>query len=206
MNFAYFRKSKHSLETTLTNVRENAEKNGWKVLGETSLPENAGKMILICRPEWVKILLDKDPQLIGFLPCAISVYKNGNDVMIGTGQPSVIKALAQNEEIAQVASIAEQQIQALIHTSAGIEKLKPIHVKLYSTTTCPYCKMEKSWLDEKKITHEMVYVDQNPDEAQKMVEKTGQMGVPVTEIQFKEGQPEFVIGFEQSRLAQILEV
>ena len=72
--------------------------------------------------------------------------------------------------------------------------------------TCPYCKMEKSWLDEKKITHELVYVDKNQEKAQYMVEKTGQMGVPVTEIEYEEGEPEYIIGFDKPKLAQILHV
>lgn len=37
----------------------------------------------------------------------------------------------------------------------------------------------------KKIKHDLIFVDLNPLAAQKMVEKTGQMGVPVTEIEFE---------------------
>lgn len=66
--------------------------------------------------------------------------------------------------------------------------------------------MEKSWLDEKKIKHDVVYVDLNPTEAQKMVDKTGQMGVPVTEILFDEGESEYVIGFDKPKLSQLLQV
>jgi glutaredoxin 3 len=79
-----------------------------------------------------------------------------------------------------------------------------VKVKLYSTLSCPYCKMEKAWLDEKKIDHEVVYVDQNQQEAIEMVRKTGQMGVPVTEIIHKNGDPEFVIGFDVPRLSGAL--
>ena len=80
------------------------------------------------------------------------------------------------------------------------------HVKLYSTLTCPYCIMEQSWLESKKIQHEVVHVDLNPKEAEYMVEKTGQMGVPVTEIGCKDGKMEYVIGFDQTHLEQILHV
>lgn len=79
-------------------------------------------------------------------------------------------------------------------------------VKLYSTVSCPYCRMEKAWLEGNKINHEVVYVDQNQEEAVKMVRKTGQMGVPVAEIEFEDGDSQFVIGFDVPKLSEILEV
>lgn len=82
--------------------------------------------------------------------------------------------------------------------------MKPTKIKLYSTHTCPYCMMEKTWLEDEKIEHEVVYVDVNREEAQKMVDKTQQMGVPVTEISFENGKTEFVIGFNKPILTQIL--
>ena len=163
-------------------------------------------MILICRPDWIKTIIDADYNLLGFLPCAISVFKKGNDVLIGTGQPAVLKALTQDQNIAELASNADEQIKKLIHESAGIEELRPKRVKLYSTMTCPYCKMEHAWLDSKKIEHDVVFVDLNTDAAQAMVDKTGQMGVPVTEIQYEEGEPVYIIGFDKPRLSQILGV
>ena len=84
--------------------------------------------------------------------------------------------------------------------------MKAKKVKLYSTVSCPYCRMEKAWLEGNKIDHEVVYVDQNQEEAVKMVRKTGQMGVPVTEIEFEEGDSRFVIGFDAPKLSEILEV
>lgn len=206
MNLAYFRKSKFSVEKTIKNVSENAKEAGWKILGEVDLPEKSGKMILICRPEWVKVVLANDHNLIGFLPCSISVFKKGNDVLVGTGQPAVIKAITQNKDIAALATQADEQIKELIHKAAGVGELKPTNVKLYSTMTCPYCKMEKSWLEEKKVNHEVIYVDLNPKEAEKMVEKTGQMGVPVTEVQYDEAESEYIIGFDKPKLSQLLNV
>ncbi len=82
--------------------------------------------------------------------------------------------------------------------------MKPTHIKLYSTHTCPYCMMEKAWLEQEKIEHEVVYVDSNQEEAMRMVDKTKQMGVPVTEIKYEDGREEFVVGFDKPRLSQIL--
>jgi len=79
-------------------------------------------------------------------------------------------------------------------------------IKLYSTTTCPYCTMEASWLDKKGVKYEKVLVDQNQHEAVDMVKKTGQMGVPVTAIKYENGEEEFIVGFDKPQLSQILEV
>ena len=70
--------------------------------------------------------------------------------------------------------------------------------------SCPYCKMEKAWLDENNIKHEIVYVDQDQSAAQEMVEKTGQMGVPITEISYAEKEPMYVLGFDKSYLSELL--
>jgi len=55
-------------------------------------------------------------------------------------------------------------------------------VKIYSTPTCPYCKLAKDYLNEKKITFEDIDVASHSDAAQEMIKKSGQMGVPVLEI------------------------
>lgn len=204
MNIAYFRKSTFSLENTVENLVKNAKKESWKILGQTDLPENTGKMILVCRPEWVKSVIKSDYNLLGFLPCSISVFKKDNGVLIGTGQPAVMQAISKDPAIQKMAAQADQEIQKLINTSAGVGELKPKDVTLYSTMSCPYCKMEKDWLDKNKVKHKVIYVDLDQQEAQKLVEKTGQMGVPVTEIIFDNNESEYIIGFDQPRLSQSL--
>jgi arsenate reductase-like glutaredoxin family protein len=64
--------------------------------------------------------------------------------------------------------------------------------------------MEQSWLENNKIKHDIIHVDLNPKAAQDMVEKTGQMGVPVTEITYDEGESEYIIGFDKPKLSQLL--
>lgn len=72
-------------------------------------------------------------------------------------------------------------------------------VIMYSTPTCGYCNLAKDFFDEKGI--EVEVFDVSVDEARRteMLEKTGQMGVPVIDI-----DGEVVIGFDQARIAQIL--
>ncbi|MFH1448122.1 MAG: glutaredoxin domain-containing protein [Candidatus Micrarchaeota archaeon] len=68
-------------------------------------------------------------------------------------------------------------------------------VKVYSTPTCPYCNMAKSYLKEHDIQFTEVDVAADQDAAKQIVEKTGQMGVPVIEIDGK-----YVIGFDKDAL------
>lgn len=72
-------------------------------------------------------------------------------------------------------------------------------VKVYSTPTCPYCVMAKQWLESKKVPFEDVNVAADHQAAMEMVEKTGQMGVPVIEV---DGQ--FVVGFDAESIEKLL--
>lgn len=81
---------------------------------------------------------------------------------------------------------------------------KPKHVKVYATSTCPYCKMEKQWLDKQNIVHDYVVLDYDEAAAREMVQKTGQMGVPVTEFTYDGAPTEYVIGFDVPELSRRL--
>jgi glutaredoxin-like YruB-family protein len=72
-------------------------------------------------------------------------------------------------------------------------------VKVYSTPTCPYCKLAKDYLKEKNIAFEDIDVAANSDAAQEMVKKSGQMGVPVLEIN---GQ--IIVGWNKSAIEEAL--
>ncbi len=72
-------------------------------------------------------------------------------------------------------------------------------IKVYSTKTCPYCTIEKDFLKQNKIEFEDVDVSDNHKAANEMVKKSGQMGVPVTEI-----DGEIVVGFDKEKLKKIL--
>jgi len=74
-------------------------------------------------------------------------------------------------------------------------------VIVYSTRTCPWCVKVKDFLKENNVEFKEIYVDEDHEAAKKMVEDTGQMGVPVTEI----GE-QFVIGYDVSRLKELLKL
>ncbi len=68
------------------------------------------------------------------------------------------------------------------------------NVKVYSTPTCPYCQHAKQFLKDNNIEFENIDVAADPAKGQEMVKETGQMGVPVIEI-----DGEFIIGFDQEK-------
>ncbi len=72
-------------------------------------------------------------------------------------------------------------------------------IKVYSTPACPYCYTVKAFLDEQGFAYEDIDVAENARAREEMVNKSGQMGVPVVEI---DGQ--IVIGFDKERISQIL--
>ena len=55
-------------------------------------------------------------------------------------------------------------------------------VKVYSTPLCPWCKKLKAWLAENKVEFEEIDVSNNEAAAHEMIEKSGQMGVPVVDV------------------------
>ncbi|MFK2825472.1 glutaredoxin family protein [Bacillus sp. B190/17] len=72
-------------------------------------------------------------------------------------------------------------------------------VTVYSTNTCPYCTMMKNFLQEKNVPFTEVNVQQDREAAQRLVETTGQMGVPQTEIN---GQ--WVLGYDPDAVMKLL--
>lgn len=64
--------------------------------------------------------------------------------------------------------------------------------------------IEVSRLESRKVELEMVMIDEEVAAAEETVRATVQTGVPVTEIQFPEGEPAHMIGFDRPRLASLL--
>jgi len=72
-------------------------------------------------------------------------------------------------------------------------------VAIYTTPTCPYCKRAKEYLSRKGISYQEYNVAVDRDKAKEMIQKSGQMGVPVITI-----DNEVVVGFNQVQLDSLL--
>ncbi|HZW69114.1 MAG TPA: glutaredoxin domain-containing protein [Pseudogracilibacillus sp.] len=70
---------------------------------------------------------------------------------------------------------------------------------VYVTDTCPYCTMMVNHLKERNIKYRTVNVQHDQSAAQRLMAKTGQMGVPQTEINGK-----WILGFDPNGVEQAL--
>lgn len=72
-------------------------------------------------------------------------------------------------------------------------------VLLFTTPTCPWCVRAKAYLRERSVPFRDVDVSRDPAAARDLVRRTGQIGVPVIEI---DGRP--IVGFDRARIDQLL--
>ena len=93
---------------------------------------------------------------------------------------------------------------------ATANKSKPTQTKttqsknsvfIYSTSSCPYCQMAKDYLKEHNITYNEYDVGKDKTKAEEMIEKSGQMGVPVIDI-----NGEIIIGFDREKIKKALHI
>ncbi len=74
-------------------------------------------------------------------------------------------------------------------------------VTIYSTPTCVFCNAAKSFFDEHEVKYTEHNVASDLEARQEMIEKSGQMGVPVITI-----GDDLVVGFDESKLSDLLEI
>lgn len=72
-------------------------------------------------------------------------------------------------------------------------------VKIYTTPTCPWCKKTKEFLKAKKVKFKEFDVTTDEKAREKMIKISGQMGVPVIDIDGK-----IIIGFEEKDIEKAL--
>ncbi|MCX6760636.1 MAG: glutathione S-transferase N-terminal domain-containing protein [Candidatus Nealsonbacteria bacterium] len=74
-------------------------------------------------------------------------------------------------------------------------------IKVYVTPICPYCVTLKSFLKEHNIEFEEIDVSGNDKLIDEIIEKTGQMGVPVMDI-----NGELIVGFDKEKISKLLDI
>lgn len=80
-----------------------------------------------------------------------------------------------------------------------------MQVRIYSTTTCPYCKRLKDYLGEHNVSYEEKLVDQDGAAKEQMIaDSEGFMGVPYTVITKDDGAKEKIVGFDQKKINEVL--
>ncbi|HIH39094.1 glutathione S-transferase N-terminal domain-containing protein [Candidatus Woesearchaeota archaeon] len=74
-----------------------------------------------------------------------------------------------------------------------------MEVKIYSTQICPWCVKAKDYLKSKKITYKEYDVGEDDKARKEMIDKSGQMGVPVLDIGGR-----IIVGFNQAAIDEAL--
>lgn len=89
--------------------------------------------------------------------------------------------------------------------SGILSEVKPIFltsmkkVTIYTTPTCTYCNMAKEYFAEHGVQYDAFDVAKDLSKRAEMVQKSGQMGVPVIDI-----DGEVIVGYDQPRIAEAL--
>ncbi|MBN2353806.1 MAG: glutathione S-transferase N-terminal domain-containing protein [Spirochaetales bacterium] len=72
-------------------------------------------------------------------------------------------------------------------------------VSIYTTPSCPYCTMAKQYMSSKNLSYTEYDVSRDTRKAEEMVRKSGQMGVPVIEINGR-----VILGFNRPEIDRAL--
>lgn len=71
-------------------------------------------------------------------------------------------------------------------------------ITVFTTPTCAYCQMVKTYLTRKGKEYKVVDLVENPEVRQSLFEKTGAMSVPITQVDDK-----FIIGWKPAEFGKI---
>ena len=72
-------------------------------------------------------------------------------------------------------------------------------IKIYSTPTCHFCHMAKDYFTSKGIAYEDFDVSADLEKRKEMIDKSGQMGVPVILV-----KDQVIVGFNKPKIMDIL--
>ncbi len=73
------------------------------------------------------------------------------------------------------------------------------NVTIYTTSSCGYCKMAKEFFTANNVTYTEYNVGTDIEKRKEMIEKSGQMGVPVIFV-----DNEMTVGFDKTKLSSLL--
>ena len=205
MNIAYFRKTVRSVDEAVAAVTQSLKKRNMAITGETTLP-GGSVLIQFIDTANTATLLEADRMLLGLVPMAVMVEKKGGVVSVGIMNPQILAGTPAMETLEKTIGMMDANLKALVNEAAGVGEPKIESARLYSTATCPYCKMEKEYLEKNNVSFDLVMVDADRKAAEEMVAKSGQTGVPQTEVRYDSGDYDLIIGFDKGRLNQLLSI
>jgi glutaredoxin 3 len=82
-----------------------------------------------------------------------------------------------------------------------------MQITVFSTTTCPYCKMLKDYLGQKNVTYTEKLVDNDEVAKDEMMKKSGgYLGVPFSVVTKDSGEEVRIVGFDRMKFDEIMGV
>lgn len=186
----------NSHEELLSNQQEG--KNNYLLLYKK------GSELSECSYKNLKNVLENHNDIIDVMTANISEVRDIHEkygvssvptLMIFKGNKFVKAEKGCNEE-----SFYKSLFESSLYTSTSSDKEKPQkRVKVYSTPSCSWCTTLKKHLDLNGIKYTDIDVSRNQNAAEEMVKKSGQQGVPQTDIG---GQ--IIVGFDKKRINSLL--
>ena len=73
------------------------------------------------------------------------------------------------------------------------------NITIYSTPTCHFCQMAKAYMKENNIPYTEYNVASDLERRKEMIDKSGQMGVPVIDVGGK-----IIVGFDEAQFAEAI--
>lgn len=205
MNIGYFRKTERTIAEAVAAVKKGLEKMGIEATGERTLPSGSVVIQFVDEKNAAKILKE-DRMLFGLIPMSVLVESRDGAVSVGIVNPQLLMGSPNVQALGGVVEDMTKEMRGLVNEAAGVGDPKVENIKLYSTATCPYCRMEKDYLEKKGVKFDLVMVDADRAAAEDMVRKSGQMGVPQTEVVYDDGDSEIIVGFDKGRLNELLSI
>jgi|YelNatPaOPRAMG01_1025707.scaffolds.fasta_scaffold38041_2 glutaredoxin len=206
MNISYIRKSNKPISEVADAFKKGLKEKNVTIIGETNFSDNSGVMIYFSKPEWIEKIISVDEMLFGVTPNVAIIKNDGGKVKIGILNPQILAGGGNFDKLEKIIDDMDKTLKSIVNESAGVSDPKVEKITVYSTETCPYCRMEKEYLEKNKISFNLIMVDKDQAAAEEMVRKTGQTGVPMTEVVFDDGDSEIIMGFDKGRLKEILNI
>ncbi len=205
MNIGYFRKTEKSFDEAVVAAKGAFAKRKIQITGEKKLP--SGSVLLqFLDVKKTDAVLEGDRMLLGLIPTALLIEKKDGAVSVGIVNPQLLTGTPHFDAIEGTVNEFIKEMREVVHESAGVSEPKVQEIKLYSTATCPYCKLEKAYLEKNNVKFDLVMVDADRAAAEDMIRKSGQTGVPQTEVIYDDGDSEIIMGFDKSRLSELLHI
>ncbi len=206
MNIAYVRKTDKPIMEVAKRFKEGVNAEGITLIGEKEILDKKGMLFYFSKPSWTEKIITGDHTLIGLVPSVAFIQEKNGKTVIGIGNPQILMGGPHLDEIESTVEEMDGTLRKIVNEAAGVGTPKLEKITLYSTATCPYCIMEKDYLEKHNISFDLVMVDKDRKTAEEMVRKTGQTGVPMTEVLFDDGDTEIVRGFDKGRLNELLNI